>query len=126
MNYRKEIEQFARWYIPITILSLLVSGLLTNYFKEVLSGELTMLQKSLTTVWLLYLVKYIDNLVVTFWLLFQAKKSGFNVFVWCAFGLITNLIAVVIYLLIHILNGISFNKQSERNAAELQTFPPSP
>ena len=112
---RKEIETLARWYIPVYIVTLIISVVITQYVKETFPSRSFL---SLNLLWLYSLIRYTDSLVIAIWLYFQSKRDSGRKWIWAFFGFVAHLFAVVLYLALKIYEkrNETFNKGIETDA----------
>ncbi|WAK04069.1 hypothetical protein [Methylobacter sp. YRD-M1] len=119
IDIRKEIETLAIWYIPVCIMSVIVSGLYTGYFKEALSIGST---ASWSTIHFLLtvpaIIKFADNIVVGVWLYFLVEKEGGRTGLWFVFGLAAHLFAVLIYVVLRVYEQQAFNNPLKRGLVD--------
>jgi len=118
MDLRTEIQKLAIWYIPIALLSILVSNWYSGMLKEAMfDGDVTpgTLVASLT--YLPMALSFSVRLVVAIWLYVIVSKTTGNKYIWFMFGLVANLLALIIYICLVIYENTASNKSSNLTGA---------
>jgi hypothetical protein len=112
---RKEIETLARWYIPVCIVTSIISILSPTYLKELVMKSRT---ESIYFVWFPFFIKLADNLVVAIWLYYQGKRDSGRKWIWAFFGFVAHLFAAAFYLGLKIYEerNETFNKRLNPDA----------
>lgn len=98
MELRKDLETLIVWYVPIAIVTFIISGILSGYFYSITGDTVTLGTKVSFVAWANQIFSYADNLVVGIWLFNIRRRANDRPFIWAAFGLITHFFAVTIYI----------------------------
>lgn len=101
MNLRHEVEKLLFWYVPLALIVMVSTPLLTTFIKSV--NGLPVWQTSL----LVYLGMFLGHLhyfVAAIWLYCTAKKTNQNYILWAFFGLTSHILAVVVFLVLYLLD----------------------
>jgi ABC-type methionine transport system permease subunit len=99
MNLRKEIEKLLYWYIPIFIISSVLSSTIATYVKS-FNGEPIALTS--VVIMLSMFIGFLDNIVVGVWLYFIAKKYNQKYILWSLFGFVANIFGAVLFIALYI------------------------
>ena len=119
MDIRKEIETLASWYIPAVIITGIATSIYTGYFKEVFSSNATNMGSTLSFLSAtLTLIRLPDDIVVAVWLYSSVGKEGGRSTLWFIFGLVANLFAAIIYIVLRMYEQQAFNNRLKRELGD--------
>ena len=119
MDLRIEIQKLAIWYIPIALLSILVSSWYGGVLREAyLDGDVSPASVAMTLSNISTALAFSVRLVVAIWLYMMVSKSKGNKYIWFMFGLVANLLALIIFICISIYEQNASNKSSNLTGAE--------
>ena len=119
-----EIQKLAIWYIPIALLSILVSSWYGGVLREAyLGSDVSPASVAMSLSYISTGLAFSVRLVVAIWLYVIVSKSKGNKYIWFMFGLVANLLALIIFICISIYEQNASNKSSNLTGAE--DAPPS-
>ena len=113
----KDIENLIKWFFPFYIIHAIVEYLLGYMLSnslgahgkksEVVGSVIEQIGISAGEFvgWLTFIIpifERFENVVVAVWLYFVVRKNGDNSFLWAIFGIVSGLMAIVIYYIVKI------------------------
>lgn len=111
MDLRKEIERLIYWYVPTIIVALVLGFVLSSYIKSTNDT-------SSIVVWgyssINILINYLHHIVVAVWLYTLSKKLNQKYVLWALFGLVAQLFAAVIFIVLYVYEKNELDSRSSR------------
>ena len=109
MDLRREVEKLLYWYVPIALIVIFVTPVLSTFIKSM--NGLPVWQTSLL-VWIGMFTSHLHHFVAAIWLYFIAKKMNQKYILWTLFGLTSHVFAVIVFLVLHLLDEKIIKRES--------------